>query len=167
MSCLSWHSYPICCNFYTDMKFVCYIVLADCLNNFGRLFHIFSRPGIPITTSRNGNAFLVTDRFPSQRPGNADFDAFFNVSINKELNKPLSCWWFETPWCSLRRYVMQFLCHILIYKAKEGLHRSAKNIFCCNSVSCYECWSLPLSNIIPLQPLSPRWVFVSLIVDKW
>ena len=46
----------------------------------------------------------VVGRFPSKGPGNADFDVFFGVSLIKGLNKPSSCWWFETPWCSWWRY---------------------------------------------------------------
>ena len=44
-----------------------------------------------IMTSRNGNALHVTGPlcgestggFPTQRAGNAEFDAFFDVSLNK------------------------------------------------------------------------------------
>ena len=38
----------------------------------------------------------VTGGFPSQRTSNADFD----VTVNKRLNKQLSCRWFEKPWRS-------------------------------------------------------------------
>ena len=47
----------------------------------------------------------VTGGFPSQRTGNLDFDVFFDVSLNKRLNKPSSCRWFETPWRPLWRHV--------------------------------------------------------------
>ena len=44
-----------------------------------------------IMTSRNGNALRVTGplcgestgEFPTRRAGNADFDVFFDVSLNK------------------------------------------------------------------------------------
>ena len=43
----------------------------------------------------------VTDGLPSQRVSNTGFDVFFDLSLNKRLNKPPSHWWFETPECSL------------------------------------------------------------------
>ena len=39
----------------------------------------------------------VTGVFPSQRANNAGFDVFINVSLNKRLNKQMTCLWFETP----------------------------------------------------------------------
>ena len=47
---------------------------------------------------------LKTGEFPSQRSGNASFDVFFDVSLNKRLNGPSSSWWFETLWRSLWRH---------------------------------------------------------------
>ena len=35
------------------------------------------------------------------------FDVFFDVSQNKLLNKQLSCWWSEMPWCSCDITVMR------------------------------------------------------------
>ena len=60
-------------------------------------------------TSCNGNGFRVTpplwgestDGFPSQRTGYVGFDVSFDVNLNKRLNKPASCRWFETSWGSL------------------------------------------------------------------
>ena len=37
----------------------------------------------------------VTGEFPSQRAGDADFDVFFDASLNKMLNKPSIQWSFE------------------------------------------------------------------------
>ena len=39
----------------------------------------------------------VTGGFPSQRPVTRSFDVFFNLSLNKLLNKKSRRWWFETP----------------------------------------------------------------------
>ena len=73
-----------------------------------------------IMTSRLRYAFRVTgpckgttDGFRSQRASNTDFEVFFGVSLSKQLNKPPSCWWFETPWRSL--------CHQL-FVSGEQLH---------------------------------------------
>ena len=46
----------------------------------------------------------VTGKFPSQRASNAGFDIFFDVSLNKRLNKQSSSRWFESAWCSLWRH---------------------------------------------------------------
>ena len=43
----------------------------------------------------------VIGGFPSQRDSNAGFDVFFNVCLNKRLNKQTKRWWFETPSFSL------------------------------------------------------------------
>ena len=39
----------------------------------------------------------VTGEFPAQRPVTRGFDVFFNLCLNKRLNKQLWGWWFETP----------------------------------------------------------------------
>ena len=46
----------------------------------------------------------VTDEFPAQRPVMRSFDIFFNVSLNKRLNKLSWGWWSETPLRSLWRH---------------------------------------------------------------
>ena len=50
-----------------------------------------------------GNS-LVTGQFHSQRPVTQSFDAFFDLRLNKRLNKPLRRHWFETPSPFLWRY---------------------------------------------------------------
>ena len=47
-----------------------------------------------------GNS-LVTGEFPAQRPVTRSFDGFFDLRLNKRLNK--QCWWLETPACPLWR----------------------------------------------------------------
>ena len=42
-----------------------------------------------------------TGGFPSQRPVTRSFDVFFNLRLNKGLNKHSGCRWFETPSRSL------------------------------------------------------------------
>ena len=41
--------------------------------------------------------FPVTGEFPSQRPVTRSFDVFFDLRLNKQLNKHLRRWQFETP----------------------------------------------------------------------
>ena len=43
----------------------------------------------------------VTCEFSSQKPMTRSFDVFFDLGLNKRLNKHFRRWWFETPPCSL------------------------------------------------------------------
>ena len=43
-----------------------------------------------------GNS-LVTGEFPSQSPVTQSFNVFFDLCLNKRLNKQWWGWWFETP----------------------------------------------------------------------
>ena len=43
----------------------------------------------------------VTGEFPSQRPVTRSFDIFFDLHLNKWLNKQSCGWWFDTPSCLL------------------------------------------------------------------
>ena len=43
----------------------------------------------------------VTGEFPSLRPGTRSSDVFFDLRLNKPLNKQSRGWWFETPLRSL------------------------------------------------------------------
>ena len=43
-----------------------------------------------------GNS-AVTGEFPTQRPVTRSFDVFFDLRLNKRLNKQCWGWWFETP----------------------------------------------------------------------
>ena len=38
----------------------------------------------------------VPGEFPAQRLGTRSFDVFFDLCLNKRLNKQSWCWWFET-----------------------------------------------------------------------
>ena len=49
-----------------------------------------------------GNS-LVTGEFPTQRPVTRSFDIFFDLRLNKQLNKQSWGWWFETLSRSLWR----------------------------------------------------------------
>ena len=59
-------------------------------------------------TSSNGNIFRVTGHlcgeFPAQRPVTQSFDVFFDLRLNKGLNKQSRGWWFETSSFSLWRH---------------------------------------------------------------
>ena len=46
----------------------------------------------------------VPGEFPTQRPVTQSFDVFFDLRLNKRLNKQSWGWWFETPSCSLWRH---------------------------------------------------------------
>ena len=91
-------------------------------------------------TSSNGYIFRVTGPlwgeplvpggFPSQRASNSCFDVFFDISLNKRLNKHSSRRWFETLyrslwhhynkisaimklvewWCTLQTFVFDHIC---------------------------------------------------------
>ena len=50
-----------------------------------------------------GNS-TVTGQFHAQRPVTPSFDVFFDLSLNKRLNKQSSGWWFETLSRSLWRH---------------------------------------------------------------
>ena len=75
--------------------------------------------GVPITNSlwwRHQmeiiSAFLVicagnspvSGEFPAQRPVTRSFDIFFDLLLNKRLNKQSWGWWFETISCPLWRH---------------------------------------------------------------
>ena len=85
---------------------------------FSRIYHWFYEHDNVMTwkrmmTSSNGNIFRVTGplceeftgpgEFPTQRPMTRSFDVFFDLRLNKRLNKQPWGWWFETPswsiWC--------------------------------------------------------------------
>ena len=65
---------------------------------------------IIMMTPSNGNIFrvmalrAVTGEFPPQRPVTRNFDVFFDLRLNKRLNKQSWGCWFETPSCSLWRH---------------------------------------------------------------
>ena len=46
----------------------------------------------------------VTREFPSQRPVTRSFDVFFDLRLNKRLNKQSGGWWFETLFRPLWRH---------------------------------------------------------------
>ena len=48
----------------------------------------------------------VTGEFPSQSPVTQSFEVFFDLCLNKRLNKQSWGWWFEMPSRSLWRTVM-------------------------------------------------------------
>ena len=44
---------------------------------------------------------------PTQRPVTRSFDVFYDLHLNKRLNKQSWGWWYETPSCSLWRHCNQ------------------------------------------------------------
>ena len=69
---------------------------------------------LTMMTSSNGNIFRVTGplcgkftgpgEFPTKRPVTRRFDVFFDLRLNKQLNKQSWIWWFETLSRSLWRH---------------------------------------------------------------
>ena len=55
----------------------------------------------------------VTGEFPTLRPVSRSFDVFFDLRLNKRLNKQSWGWWFETPSCSLWRNCYDKGCNVL------------------------------------------------------
>ena len=47
---------------------------------------------------------IVAGEFPTQRPVTRSFDVFFDLRLNKRLNKQSWGWWFETPSCRSWRH---------------------------------------------------------------
>ena len=85
-------------------------ILAVCPLDFEFLLfmgYMISKKLIGMVTSSNGKIFHVTDplcgkspvtgEFPAQRPATRSFDVFFDLWLNKRLNKQSWGWWFETP----------------------------------------------------------------------
>ena len=53
---------------------------------------------------RNWPFVPVTAEFPLQKPVTRIFDVFFDLRLNKRLNKQRWAWWFQTPSHSLWRH---------------------------------------------------------------
>ena len=70
---------------------------------------------ICMMTSSNGNIFRVTGPFtgvfPSQRPVTRCFGVFFDLRLNKGLNKQSRRRWFEMPSLSLWRHCNGIIFH--------------------------------------------------------
>ena len=69
----------------------------------------------------------VTGEFPSQKASYASFDVFFDVSINRLLNKHLSFQWFEMPCRSYHIIVMPLS---VWYKTKFGSQNFGYQLWC-------------------------------------
>ena len=67
-------------------------------------------PGIPgsCTTTTTTTTTTTHTHTHTQKTSNAGFDVFYDISLNKRLNKQSSRRWFETSWCSLWRH-----CYVL------------------------------------------------------
>ena len=107
------------------------------------LRQVFGATKISMMTSSKGNIFCVTGPlrgesttggFPSQRPATMSFDVFFDMRLNKRLNKqckyrrfvtsrrPLwrqrndhACWFMSSWWKSLKFYSNFDLYNVLRY----------------------------------------------------
>ena len=83
------------------------LILPRILITIGKLLWLDVRQLInSMMTSSNGNIFRVTGHLcgeftgprwiPGQRPVTRSFDVFFDLRLNKRLNKQSWGWWFET-----------------------------------------------------------------------
>ena len=105
-------------------------------------------------TSSNVNIFRVTGplcgeftgpgEFPSQMPVTRSFDAFFDLRLNKRLNKKSWGWWFETPPWSLWREcndIWNFRWYLRTTYIKFGFNKIV-----------IEFWGHELDNLIDVIP---------------
>ena len=73
-------------------------VSVSCVLLFKTAYHHSTACAFQIRHMMNRKS---TSGFPHKQPGsNAGFDAVFDISLNKRLNKQSSCRWFETAWRS-------------------------------------------------------------------
>ena len=84
-------------------------------------------------TSSTGNIFCVTGLLcgeftgywwiPRTKASDAEFDVFFDICLNKRMNKQWWGWWFETPSCPLWRH-----CNVEINSVRtRGVNSSPQN----------------------------------------
>ena len=68
---------------------------------------------------------------PTQRPVTRNFDVFFDLRLNKRLNKQWQGWWFETPSHPLWRHCrVMFLFSILVSTTRNFSPWSLVERFC-------------------------------------
>ena len=67
----------------------------------------------------------VTGEFPTQRPVTRSFDVFFDLCLNKRLNKQRRRRWFGTPLRSLWRHIFKYYSVLLL---NQGWSRYSFNI---------------------------------------
>ena len=78
----------------------------------------------------------VTGEFPTQRPVTCSFDVFFDLRLDKQLNKQWWGWWLEIPSCPLwchynaKRQILQQMAHSLPTYLATSIpsHTITKNI---------------------------------------
>ena len=97
----------------------------------------------------------VTGEFPSQRPVTRSFDVFFDLSLNKRLNKQSRRRWFETPSRSWR-HSKEVWCIFQVTIAdpsqqRRRTHSSDKGPGCRRSI----CWMWARSSRHTLFSVTP------------
>ena len=90
----------------------------------------------------------VTGEFPTRRPVTRSFDVFFDLRLNKRLNKQWWGWWFETPsrplWRHCNEHLLCFghlaglLAH-LEQRMTQRISLCVKNILVMINMSCIKC----------------------------
>ena len=107
--------YTTCISYYNDLWCISNTIQSDrkytglTLRHYVRhwMLSVYSSTWWSfMMTSSNGNIFRVTGplcgeftgpgEFPTQRPVTQSFDIFFDLRLNKRLNKQSWGWWFET-----------------------------------------------------------------------
>ena len=71
----------------------------------------------------------ITGELPSQRPVTRNFDVFFDVCLNKRLNKHLRRRWFETPSRAIWRHCNGDKTKVTLWKFLFKLWRHESVIF--------------------------------------
>ena len=102
----------------------------------------------------------VTGEFPTQRPVTRGFDVFFDLCLNKKLNKQSWSWWFETLSSSLWRHCNEYLIikglsHKIIMHTKYLLPFSRLNLVITNRYFKYPKLGCPGSFSVTLAGADP------------
>ena len=108
----------------------------------------------------------VPGEFPSQRPVTGRFDVFFDLRLNKRLNKQSWGWWFETPSHPLwRQCHADFLLNYWVPLSAEAGTKFKKDV-----LQTYFCWSRFCRKDILMNiemGHRPLWALTHWSWDKW
>ena len=98
----------------------------------------------------------VTGGFPAQRPMTSSDDVFFDLCLNKRLNKQSRSWWFEMPSHSLWRHYNVFsqkLWGVLFVNSRSDLYFAHVTVMLYLIEYCIR----PFYNSKTLNKLWPLW----------
>ena len=139
------YSHLVCAKFNCDWSniqkiyanIVCPNLYRTCVSGMGAMMVWWNHMGTfsALLALCMGN--LLVDSL-NKGPLMWSFDVSFVVELEKLLNKHLSCWWFEMPWCPCEVIVM----HI---EARKIWRQFADDIFKWNSVNKDSCILIKIS----------------------